>query len=178
MKRNSYVQDVADITPQEQSAVSEAGESSGVPKKDLEKITASEAFLKRRNDKYISMRWDDVLRLQNITGELITNHYMLKNILQNGADPIRLDAFAETYSRLTRELDRTVLSLSMVTQSVHKQQAGFSQASQIHKKDNHINGQKRYCNHKRFNNSFMANASTSPFYPMTSCLTYRVPYPR
>lgn len=115
LKRNSYVQDVADITPQEQSAVSEAGESSGVPKKDLEKITASEAFLKRRNDKYISMRWDDVLRLQNITGELITNHYMLKNILQNGADPIRLDAFAETYSRLTRELDRTVLSLSMLS---------------------------------------------------------------
>jgi ornithine decarboxylase len=29
----------------------------------------------------------------------------------------------------------------IVTQSVHKQQAGFSQTSQIHKKDNHINGQ-------------------------------------
>lgn len=54
----------------------------------------------------------------------------------------------------------------MVTQSVHKQQAGFSQASQIHKKDNHIHDQKRYCNHKTFNNAFMANASTSPFYPM------------
>ncbi len=58
----------------------------------------------------------------------------------------------------------------MVTQSVHKQQAGFSQASQIHKKDSHINGQERYCNHKRFNNSFMANASTSPFYPMFATL--------
>ena len=32
----------------------------------------------------------------------------------------------------------------IVTQSVHKQQAGFSQCSQIHKKDNHINGQERY----------------------------------
>ena len=30
-----------------------------------------------------------------------------------------------------------------VTQSVHKQLAGFSQASQIHKKDSHIKGQKR-----------------------------------
>jgi ornithine decarboxylase len=28
-----------------------------------------------------------------------------------------------------------------VTQSVHKQQAGFSQTSQIHKKDNHLRGQ-------------------------------------
>lgn len=54
----------------------------------------------------------------------------------------------------------------MVVQSVHKQQAGFSQASQIHKKDNHIHNQSRYCNHKTFNNAFMANASTSPFYPM------------
>ncbi|WP_252496716.1 hypothetical protein, partial [Escherichia coli] len=38
----------------------------------------------------------------------------------------------------------------IVTQSVHKQQAGFSQTSQIHKKDKHIKGQSRYCNHKRF----------------------------
>jgi len=53
-----------------------------------------------------------------------------------------------------------------VTQSVHKQQAGFSQASQIQKKDSHIKGQARYCNHKRFNNAFMMHESTSPFYPM------------
>ncbi|PJG84220.1 ornithine decarboxylase SpeF [Conservatibacter flavescens] len=58
----------------------------------------------------------------------------------------------------------------IVTQSVHKQQAGFSQASQIHKKDKHIKGQERYCNHKRFNNAFMLHASTSPFYPMFATL--------
>lgn len=58
----------------------------------------------------------------------------------------------------------------IVTQSVHKQQAGFSQASQIHKKDKHIKGQKRYCNHKRFNNAFMLHASTSPFYPLFATL--------
>ena len=52
----------------------------------------------------------------------------------------------------------------LVIQSVHKQQAGFSQASQIHKKDKHIKGQERYCNHKRLNNAFMKHASTSPFY--------------
>ena len=57
-----------------------------------------------------------------------------------------------------------------VTQSVHKQQAGFSQASQIHKKDSHIKGQRRYVDHKRFNNSFMLYASTSPFYPLYSTL--------
>ncbi|MEA9391685.1 ornithine decarboxylase [Acerihabitans sp. TG2] len=57
-----------------------------------------------------------------------------------------------------------------VTQSVHKQQAGFSQTSQIHKKDTHIKGQKRFCNHKRFNNAFMLHASTSPFYPLFAAL--------
>src|SRR6185369_8377792 len=36
------------------------------------------------------------------------------------------------------------------TQSVHKQLAGFSQASQIHKRDEHIRGQKRFIDHKRF----------------------------
>lgn len=58
----------------------------------------------------------------------------------------------------------------LVTQSVHKQQAGFSQTSQIHKKDKHIKGQDRYVNHKRFNNAFMLHASTSPFYPLFATL--------
>ncbi|HHI1739021.1 TPA: ornithine decarboxylase [Klebsiella pneumoniae] len=57
-----------------------------------------------------------------------------------------------------------------VTQSVHKQQAGFSQTSQIHKKDNHLRGQARFCPHKRLNNAFMLHASTSPFYPLFASL--------
>lgn len=56
------------------------------------------------------------------------------------------------------------------TQSVHKQGAGFSQASQIHKRDQHIHGQKRYIEHKRFNESFLMHASTSPFYPLFASL--------
>ncbi|MFV0679717.1 ornithine decarboxylase [Ottowia sp.] len=52
------------------------------------------------------------------------------------------------------------------TQSVHKQGAGFSQASQIHKRDEHIAGQPRYVEHKRFNESFLQLVSTSPFYPL------------
>ena len=56
------------------------------------------------------------------------------------------------------------------TQSVHKQGAGFSQASQIHKKDAHLRGQRRYVEHKRFNESFLMNASTSPFYPLFASL--------
>jgi ornithine decarboxylase len=56
------------------------------------------------------------------------------------------------------------------TQSVHKQGAGFSQASQIHKRDDHIRGQQRYVEHKRFNESFLMHASTSPFYPLFASL--------
>lgn len=56
------------------------------------------------------------------------------------------------------------------TQSVHKQGAGFSQASQIHKRDEYIRGQRRYVEHKRFNESFLMNASTSPFYPLFASL--------
>jgi ornithine decarboxylase len=56
------------------------------------------------------------------------------------------------------------------TQSVHKQGAGFSQASQIHKKDEHIRGQPRYVEHKRFNESFLMQVSTSPFYPLFASL--------
>lgn len=58
----------------------------------------------------------------------------------------------------------------IATQSTHKQLAGFSQASQIHVRDSHIRGQKHRVNHKRFNEMFMMQSSTSPFYPLFSSL--------
>ena len=57
-----------------------------------------------------------------------------------------------------------------VTQSVHKQQAGFSQVSQIHKKDAHCKGSARYVPHARVNDAFMLHASTSPCYPLFAAL--------
>jgi ornithine decarboxylase len=68
-----------------------------------------------------------------------------------------------------KDLDSKMAGL-FSTQSVHKQGAGFSQASQIHKRDEHIRGQRRYVEHKRFNESFLMNASTSPFYPLFASL--------
>jgi len=56
------------------------------------------------------------------------------------------------------------------TQSVHKQLAGFSQASQIHKRDEHLRGQQRFVDHQRFNESFLQHVSTSPFYPLFASL--------
>jgi ornithine decarboxylase len=58
----------------------------------------------------------------------------------------------------------------IATQSTHKQLAGFSQASQIHVKDRHIKGQTRRVEHRRFNESFLVHASTSPFYPLFASL--------
>ena len=58
----------------------------------------------------------------------------------------------------------------IVTQSTHKQLASFSQASQIHVRDRHIKGQRRRVEHRRFNESFLQHASTSPFYPLFASL--------
>lgn len=58
----------------------------------------------------------------------------------------------------------------IATQSTHKQLASFSQASQIHVRDRHIIGQRRRVEHRRFNESFMQHASTSPFYPLFASL--------
>jgi ornithine decarboxylase len=58
----------------------------------------------------------------------------------------------------------------MATQSTHKQLAGFSQASQIHVKDAHLDGQHRRVSHRRFNEMFMLHSSTSPFYPLFASL--------
>jgi len=58
----------------------------------------------------------------------------------------------------------------IATQSTRKQLASFSQASQIHVRDNHISGQRRRVEHRRFNESFLQHASTSPFYPLFASL--------
>jgi ornithine decarboxylase len=58
----------------------------------------------------------------------------------------------------------------IATQSSHKQMASFSQASQIHIKDSHIRGQDRRLEHRRFNETFLLHASTSPFYPLFASL--------
>lgn len=59
----------------------------------------------------------------------------------------------------------------LVTQSVHKQQAGLAQTSQILKKDAHIRGQERYIDHKRFNNVYLKYVTTSYSYPVYASLT-------
>jgi ornithine decarboxylase len=58
----------------------------------------------------------------------------------------------------------------VATQSTHKQLASFSQASQIHTRDRHLKGQRRRVEHRRFNEGFMQQASTSPFYPLFASL--------
>lgn len=58
----------------------------------------------------------------------------------------------------------------LVTQSLHKQQAGMGQASQILKKDSHIKGQKRYVDHKHFNNAYLKFVTTSYSYPLYASL--------
>jgi len=58
----------------------------------------------------------------------------------------------------------------IATQSTHKQLASFSQASQIHVKDNHLRGQRRRVEHRRFNEIFLLHATTSPFYPLFASL--------
>lgn len=59
----------------------------------------------------------------------------------------------------------------LVTQSIHKQQAGLAQTSQILKKDTHIKGQKRYVDHKHFNNAYLKYVTTSYSYPIYASLT-------
>src|ERR1700742_549329 len=54
--------------------------------------------------------------------------------------------------------------------SRHSQRTNSSQASQIHVRDRHIEGQRRRVEHRRFNESFLQHASTSPFYPLFASL--------
>ena len=77
--------------------------------------------------------------------------------------------FAGCYAMGLTELGADAPGI-IATQSTHKQLASFSQASQIHVKDRHIKGQVRRVEHRRFNESFLLHASTSPFYPLFASL--------
>ena len=77
--------------------------------------------------------------------------------------------YAGRFAMGLRDLDENAPGI-IATQSTHKQLAGFSQASQIHVKDSHIRGQRRRVEHRRFNESFLQHASTSPFYPLFASL--------
>jgi arginine/lysine/ornithine decarboxylase len=77
--------------------------------------------------------------------------------------------FKNHFSMGIEDLDENSPGI-IATQSTHKQLAGFSQASQIHIKDNHIKGTSRRVEHRRFNEMFMLHASTSPFYPLFASL--------
>src|SRR6202035_3455031 len=77
--------------------------------------------------------------------------------------------YAGRFAMGLRHLDENASGI-VATQSTHKQLASFSQASQIHVKDSHIRGQRRRLEHRRFNESFLQHASTSPFYPLFASL--------
>lgn len=59
----------------------------------------------------------------------------------------------------------------LVTQSLHKQQAGLAQTSQILKKDSHLKGQTRYVDHKHFNNAYLKFVTSSYSYPIYASLS-------
>lgn len=61
-----------------------------------------------------------------------------------------------------------------VTQSLHKQQAGFAQTSQIHKKDAHLAGQARRISHAQFNHAYLKYVTTSYSYPVYVSLAINV----
>lgn len=83
----------------------------------------------------------------------------------------------ETFVPIMQHLSPLLLNLGpedpgiLVTQSLHKQQAGMAQASQILKKDAHLKGQDRYVDHKHFNHVYLEFVTSSYSYPLYASLT-------
>lgn len=78
--------------------------------------------------------------------------------------PLLQDSAVLTFS-LTKD-DPGIL----VTQSVHKQLAGFSMTSQLHKKDRHLRGMARYLEDDVLQAAYLMHISTSPYYPLLAGL--------
>ncbi|NRO20420.1 putative ornithine decarboxylase [Lactobacillus helveticus] len=119
-----------------------------------------------------------VLQLETYDGVFYNAKYIIKK-LGKLCDYILFDCAwggYEQFVNVLRDLSPMQLTYGpdapgiLVTQSIHKQQAGVAQASQILKKDSHLKGQKRYVNHKHFNHAYLKYVTTSCSYPIYSSL--------
>lgn len=119
-----------------------------------------------------------VLQLETYDGVFYDARYLIKK-LGPLCDYILFDCAWGGYEQfvgLMKELSPLSLEYGpadpgiLVTQSVHKQQAGVAQTSQILKKDAHLKGQKRYIDHKHFNNAYLKYVTTSYSYPIYASL--------
>ncbi|WP_025086746.1 putative ornithine decarboxylase [Ligilactobacillus apodemi] len=119
-----------------------------------------------------------VLQLETYDGVFYDAKYLLEKIGPL-CDYVLFDCAWGGYEQFV-DLMRTLSPLQpnygpddpgiLVTQSVHKQQAGLAQTSQILKKDAHLKGQKRYVDHKHFNNAYLKYVTTSYSYPIYASL--------
>lgn len=119
-----------------------------------------------------------VIQFATYDGFIADAKYIIMK-LRNLCDYILFDsawAGYEQFLSLTESLSPLTLALTdkdpglLVTHSVHKQLAGFSQTSQILKKDSHLRGKKRYLPDDVLDNAFLMNISTSPYFPFFSAL--------
>lgn len=119
-----------------------------------------------------------VLQLETYDGVFYNAKYVIKK-LGKLCDYILFDCAWGGYEQFDDVLkDLSPLNQSygpedpgiLVTESIHKQQAGVAQASQILKKDSHIKGQKRYVDHKHFNHAYLKYVTTSYSYPVYASL--------
>lgn len=120
-----------------------------------------------------------VIQLETYDGVLYDAQRLVKEI-GHLCDYILFDCAWGGYEQflpMLRPLSPFSLKLSaqapgiLVTQSIHKQQAGLAQASQILKKDRHLKGQPRYIDHKHFNHAYLKYVTTSYSYPIYASLT-------
>lgn len=119
-----------------------------------------------------------IVQLATYDGFLADAKYIIAK-LRNLCDYILFDsawAGYEQFLSLTENLSPLTQNLTekdpglLITQSVHKQLAGFSQTSQILKKDSHLRGTKRYLPDDVLDDAFLMNISTSPYFPLYAAL--------
>lgn len=119
-----------------------------------------------------------VIQVETYDGILYDAHRIIRKIGKL-CDYILFDCAWGGYEQfipILKELSPFTMELTpedpgiLVTQSIHKQQAGVAQSSQILKKDRHIKGQKRYIDHKHFNHTYLKYVTTSYSYPVYASL--------
>lgn len=152
----------------------------GIPADALSEAAIREAIAKAAPDKAKAPRPFRLACLQLCTYDgIFANPRFLLDRLGSLCEYILFDAAWAGYEQWAAPLSScSPLTLTLtendpgllVTQSVHKQLAGFSQTSQILKKDSHIKKKSYYLSDDALDSVFLMNSSTSPYFPLLAGL--------
>lgn len=119
LKKNPYVAEVLQGTAAEEAVPAKTVAAAAAEEPAMQQVIADEdkdeaLLLEKKNTRYTSVRWDKIVELQNIAGELLTEQAILVNELLQLGTPRGLEIVVNNNQRLLADLENVISAVAMM----------------------------------------------------------------